>query len=93
MALDTKQKRGSVLGLSLPFRNWQSEPAGEFDVGGRLSLLRLFAGLAAEGGEAEGPSPVFTFRFAPPDRAVAFETPPKALRFQRARNTLEGGRQ
>jgi len=41
MALDTKQKRGSVLGLSLPWRTWQVEPSGTLGVGNRQSLLKL----------------------------------------------------
>lgn len=44
--LDTKQKRGSVMLVGSPMRPWLSEPSGTSDVGGRLSLLRYFAGLA-----------------------------------------------
>jgi hypothetical protein len=46
MAVDTKQKRGSLIGYGMPWRRWKSEPAGEFGVGGRLSLLGYFAGEA-----------------------------------------------
>jgi hypothetical protein len=41
MAFDTKQKRGSIIGVSLPFRQWLAEPIGAFSGSERLSLLKL----------------------------------------------------
>ena len=41
MALDTKQKRGSAIGISLPFRQWLSNPSGTVVATDRLSLLKL----------------------------------------------------
>ena len=42
MALDSKQKRGSVIGLGLSFRTWLVEPSGAIDQATeRVSLLRL----------------------------------------------------
>lgn len=46
MALDSKQKRGSVLGLSLPFRSWLAEPDATLANTDRLSLLRYGAAIA-----------------------------------------------
>jgi hypothetical protein len=43
--LDTKQKRGSVMGMGLPPRVWLAEPSGALPVGSRLSLLKLGAGV------------------------------------------------
>lgn len=48
MAIDSKQKRGSAIGVGLPFRQWLSEPSGALDVDDRLSLLKWFAGTAEE---------------------------------------------
>jgi len=50
MALDTKQKRGSVLELSLPFREWLSDPDGSLAAGDRQALLKLGSAVAASAG-------------------------------------------
>lgn len=46
MALDTAQKRGAAMGISLPFRPWLTEPTGALDVTARLSLLRFSSSIA-----------------------------------------------
>ncbi len=43
MALDTQQKRGSVIDYGLPFATWLSEPSGTVDAAARASLLQLAA--------------------------------------------------
>ena len=40
MALDSKQKRGSVLGLGSPWRSWLAEPDGTLASTDRVSLLK-----------------------------------------------------
>lgn len=48
MSLDSKQKRGSSINLSLPFRPWTSEPSGHLDTPtNRLSLLHFSAATSA----------------------------------------------
>lgn len=47
MAIDSKQKRGSLIGHGMPWRSWLSEPSGTIGVGSRLSLLKYYAGTAA----------------------------------------------
>lgn len=47
MALDSKQKRGSVLGFALPFRSWLAEPDGALGSTDRMSLLHYGSGVAA----------------------------------------------
>ena len=41
MSLDSKQKRGAVLELGMPWRAWLADPDSSFDAGDRLSLLKL----------------------------------------------------
>ena len=41
MALDTEQKRGSAMEVSMPWRQWLAEPDGSFNAGDRASLLKL----------------------------------------------------
>lgn len=41
MALDTKQKQGSAIGITLPFRPWLTEPVVSIGAGEQLSLLKL----------------------------------------------------
>ena len=41
VALDSKQKRGSAIGLSLPFRQWLAEPDGTLSATDRVSLVKL----------------------------------------------------
>jgi len=41
VSLDTKQKRGSVIGVSLPFRQWLAAPIGALGGSERQSLLKL----------------------------------------------------
>lgn len=43
MALDTANKRGSVIGLSLPFRQWLATPDGTLASTDRASLLKMAA--------------------------------------------------
>lgn len=51
MALDSVQKRGSVIGLSLPFRPWLVEPSGALNLATeRQSVLYLSSAISA--GEA-----------------------------------------
>jgi hypothetical protein len=45
MALDTKQKRGSAIDLTLGFRSWLAEPDGSLAVADRVSLLKLSSGV------------------------------------------------
>lgn len=40
MALDSKQKRGSVLGFGSPWRSWLAEPDGTLANTDRVSLLK-----------------------------------------------------
>lgn len=53
MTLDTKQKRGSVVGMTQPHRQWLAEPDATLAATDRLSLMKL--------GSAEDPSPPPTF--------------------------------
>jgi hypothetical protein len=46
VSLDTKQKRGSVAGLTMPHRPWLSEPDGALNSTDRMSLLRMGAAVA-----------------------------------------------
>jgi hypothetical protein len=41
MTLDSKQKKGSAIGLLLPFRQWLAEPVATIGDGEKLSLLKL----------------------------------------------------
>jgi hypothetical protein len=41
MSLDSKQKRGSAMLVSMPFRSWLAEPDGVLASTDRLSLLKL----------------------------------------------------
>lgn len=41
MALDTKQKQGSAMLLTMPFRQWLAEPVVSIGSGEQLSLLKL----------------------------------------------------
>ena len=50
MAVDTRDKRMSMMGLALPFRPLPN-PAGGFGSDDRLQLLYLYSGIAA--GEPE----------------------------------------
>jgi hypothetical protein len=50
MALDTKQKRGSAIDLTLGFRSWLAEPDGSLAVTDRLSLLKLASAVSPAGG-------------------------------------------
>lgn len=50
MALDTKQKRGAVLNLTLPYRQWLAEPDGTLALADRQSLLKLGAAVSAAAG-------------------------------------------
>lgn len=52
MTLDTKQKRGSAIGLLSPGRQWLAEPTGTLGVGSRQSLLALCSAVLAAGGAA-----------------------------------------
>jgi hypothetical protein len=47
MALDSKNKRGSAMLLTIPFRQWLAEPDGTLAVEDRMSLLKLAATFAA----------------------------------------------
>lgn len=47
MALDSKQKRGSAISLSLPHRQWLQEPDGTIAASDRLSLVKLCSAIAA----------------------------------------------
>ena len=46
MSLDTKQKRGSVINISLPFRSWLAEPDGSFNTSDFLSLMYYSSAIA-----------------------------------------------
>lgn len=46
MALDTKQKRGSAMLPSAPYRTWASDPAGASTSANRMALMH-FAAVAA----------------------------------------------
>ena len=50
MALDTKQKKGSAIGLTLPWRNWLAEPVATIGDGEKLSLLKLCSDVTLETG-------------------------------------------
>lgn len=54
MALNTKQRRGSAIGVSLPFRQWLAEPSGSLPLASRLSLLRYVASVSAAFGHLSG---------------------------------------
>lgn len=41
MALDSENKRGSAMLLTLPYRPWLAEPDGTLDSADRVSLLKL----------------------------------------------------
>ena len=45
MAVDTREKRFSLIGYGLPFRLTLPVADGSFDVGDRLHLLGLYAGI------------------------------------------------
>lgn len=51
MALDSKQKRGSAIGVTMPSRSWLAEPDGTLASTDRLSLMKLCATI--EPGELE----------------------------------------
>jgi len=55
MALDTKQKRGSAICLSLPHRQWLAEPDGTLSSTDRMSLLKYCSAVApaAPGGAVD----------------------------------------
>lgn len=54
MALDSKQKRGSAIGILSPSRQWLTEPTGTIDTTPRQSLLKLCSAIAAEEAGGEG---------------------------------------
>lgn len=56
MALDSKQKRGSAISISLPQRQWLAEPDGTLANTDRVSLAKLCSAIvpASPGG---GPPP------------------------------------
>lgn len=56
MALDSKQKRGSALDLTMPFRSWLSEPDGTIAATDRQSFVKLCTAVAfsAPGGGIVG---------------------------------------
>jgi len=43
MALDSANKRGSAIDLTLPYRQWLAEPDGVIALADRISLLKLAA--------------------------------------------------
>lgn len=49
MALDTKQKRGSAVGIANPSRQWLVEPSGTLGATNRLSLLRYCSAITPSG--------------------------------------------
>jgi len=60
MSLDSKQKRGSVIGLTLPWRRWQSEPTGSDleTATERQSVLHMSAAISAGAAVAVDETPV-----------------------------------
>jgi hypothetical protein len=54
MAIDTKNKQGSAMLLTMPWRPWLAEPDGSLDGSDQLSLLKLYAGTAAPPAVPEG---------------------------------------
>ena len=46
MALDTKQKRGSAISMSIPNRQWLAEPDGTLVATDRVSLVKLASAVA-----------------------------------------------
>lgn len=65
MSLDSKQKRGSAIEMTMPFRIWCSEPNGSLGSEQRASILKLcsavFEAAASDTGTAyyTGLNPVF----------------------------------
>jgi hypothetical protein len=51
MSLDTKQKRGSAISMSLPWRAWVSDPSGISEFADRLSFVHF---ASASGGAERG---------------------------------------
>lgn len=49
MALDSKQKRGSALDMSLPQRQWLAEPDGTLANTDRVSLVKLCSAVTPGG--------------------------------------------
>jgi hypothetical protein len=54
MALDSKQKRGSAIELTMPHRAWLANPDGTVADTDRASLLKLASGVAP--GEPAAPT-------------------------------------
>jgi len=48
MALDSKQKRGSAISLTMPHRSWLAEPDGTLADTDRMSLLKLCSAIAPD---------------------------------------------
>ena len=48
MALDSKQKRGSAISLTIPYRSWLAEPDGTLADTDRMSLLKMCSAIAPE---------------------------------------------
>lgn len=46
MALDSKQKRGSAVSMSLPFRQWLAEPDGTLANTDRMSMVKFASAVA-----------------------------------------------
>ena len=59
MALDTKRKRGSAIGLTQPFRVWLAEPDGTLAVSDRASLLKLCSAIDPASPSGSVPNQVF----------------------------------
>lgn len=66
MALDTKQKRGSVLDLTLPWREWLADPDSSLSVADRQALLKLGSGVFPATGDASGSGSVAPITLSPP---------------------------
>lgn len=73
MALDTKTKRGSAMGMTLPYRPWLTEPDGTLAVDDRVALLKLAASIAPAAATL-----VNVRRFALRARRRAFEVETRA---------------
>lgn len=53
MALDSKQKRGSAIGMSLPHRQWAAEPDGTLANTDRVSLMKYCAAITPASSAAD----------------------------------------
>lgn len=62
MTLDTKQRRGSAMNISSPWRVWVAEPSGDVDYAERLSMLKFCSSIIDETIQPEVPGIEYVWR-------------------------------